>query len=373
LNEDRAARYHRLKRRAAVLSTMAAGVWLVLLLATGAGAWLAGVSAAAGAAAPRLLSHATAVVLFVLLVAAGWEILSFPFAVYRSFLLEQKYGLSSEPFATWAADHAKAAALGLVLCIGAGLLVHGAVEMSPRFWWLIAAAGFAVAAVVLSRIAPVALLPMFYRFKPLDRASLHERLLRLSARAGVPVLGAFEWGLGEKTTRANAALVGAGGTRRILVSDTLLKDYSDDEIEVILAHEIAHHVHHDIWTGMALETCLVAVALYAAHLAVVLGSPRLGLADPGDLAAWPLMMLAGGVVSLLLTPLGNAWSRHNERRADRFALTLTDRPAAFISAMRRLGAQNLAEERPSAAVLWFFHTHPTIDERIAAAKDFRAA
>jgi STE24 endopeptidase len=194
LNEDRAARYHRLKRRAAVLSTMAAGVWLVLLLATGAGAWLAGMSAAAGAAAPRLLSHATAVLLFVLLVAAGWEILSFPFAVYRSFLLERKYGLSSEPFSTWAADHAKAAALGLVLFIGAGLLVHGAAEMSPRFWWLIAAAGFAVAAVVLSRIAPVALLPLFYRFKPLDRASLHERLLRLSDRAGVPVLGGLRVG-----------------------------------------------------------------------------------------------------------------------------------------------------------------------------------
>ena len=213
-------------------------------------------------------------------------------------------------------------------------------------------------------------MPIFYRFRPLDRDSLRERLMTLSRRAGVPVLGAFEWGLGEKTTRANAALVGVGQTRRILVSDTLLKDYTDDEIEVILAHEMAHHIHHDIWTALALETLIVAAALYSAHAAVTRFGGFTGAAGPADLAALPVLILTAGLVSLGLRPIGNAWSRYNERRADRFALTLTRRPTAFISAMRRLGAQNLAEERPSAPVFWFFHTHPTIDERIAAARSF---
>jgi STE24 endopeptidase len=213
-------------------------------------------------------------------------------------------------------------------------------------------------------------MPLFYRFRPLARETLRDRLMTLSRRAGVPVLGAFEWGLGEKTTRANAALVGVGRTRRILVSDTLLKDYTDDEIEVILAHEMAHHIHHDIWTALALETLIVAAALYGADAAVERFGAAAGASGPGDLAALPVLILAAGLVSLILTPLGNAWSRYNERRADRFALTLTGRPAAFISAMRRLGQQNLAEERPPAAVFWFFHTHPTIDERIAAAKAF---
>jgi STE24 endopeptidase len=373
MNEDRASRYHRLKRRAAVLSTFAGAVWLVILLATPGSASLAAAATAAGRVVPSSLEHAFAIVLFIALLAGGWELASFPFVFYNSFLLERKYGLSSEPFSTWAADHLKALALGLVLSVGAGLFVFGAIAVSPRFWWALATGGFTAAAILLSRFAPVALMPIFYRFKPLDRAALHERLLDLSRKAGVPVLGAFEWGLGEKTTRANAALVGAGRTRRILISDTLLKDYSDDEIEVILAHEIAHHVHHDIWTAMALETLVVAVALYVAHAAVAAAGSGLGVSGPGDLAAWPLMILAGGFVSLLLTPLGNAWSRYNERRADRFALTLTQRPAAFISAMRRIGAQNLAEEHPSAAVLWFFHTHPTMDERIAAAREFTRA
>ena len=188
------------------------------------------------------------------------------------------------------------------------------------------AALFAVAGIVLSRIAPVLLMPIFYRFRPLDRDSLRERLMTLSRRAGVPVLGAFEWGLGEKTTRANAALVGVGQTRRILVSDTLLKDYTDDEIEVILAHEMAHHIHHDIWTALALETLIVAAALYSAHAAVTRFGGFTGAAGPGDLAALPVLILAAGLVSLVLRPIGNAWSRYNERRADRFALTLTRRP-----------------------------------------------
>ena len=147
-----------------------------------------------------------------------------------------------------------------------------------------------------------------------------------------------------------------------------MKDYSDDEIEVILAHEIAHHVHYDIWTALLLETLVIVVSLYTAHAA--LGRFGYGV---GEAAGLPLIALVVGAVSFALTPLGNAWSRHNERRADRFALALTERPAAFISAMRRLGAQNLAEERPSAPVFWFFHTHPTIDERIATARTFKAA
>lgn len=347
MNEDRGARYHRMRRQA-TLGAMGAGVaWLVLLGWTGwGGAW--------------------PLPIFIAAIAIGWELLSFPFTFYRNFLLERKYGLSSESAATWLADHGKAFGLGLAMSELAGAAVYGAIRLTGGWWWAAAALLFGAAGVLLSRLAPVLLMPLFYQFKPLTRESLRERLLQLSARARVPVLGAFEWGLGEKTSRANAALVGAGRARRILVSDTLLKDYSDDEIEVILAHEIAHHVHHDIWTALALETLVVAVALFGADRVLA----RLGYLPP-DLASWPWLLLAAGLISFLLSPLGNAWSRHNERRADRFALRLASRPEAFVSAMRRLGAQNLAEERPSMPVVWFFHTHPTIEERIAAARVVR--
>jgi Zn-dependent protease with chaperone function len=372
VNEDRAVRYHRLRRRAALASSTLGVAALLTLILSGTSADLASWTRGATAGLPRPTNAALAIALYTAALALGWEILSFPFVFYRTFLLDRKYGLTSEPASTWFADHVKALGLALGLTLCAALVVYGAMRVSPAAWWLIATTMFAVAAIVMSRVAPIWLMPLFYRFQPLDGEALRERLVALSARAGVPVLGAFEWGLGEKTTRANAALVGAGRTRRILVSDTLLKGYSEDEIEVILAHEIAHHVHHDLWTTLALETAVVAAALFGAHAAATYGSAAFGLRGPADLAALPLLVLAGGTVSLLLAPLSNAWSRHNERRADRFALALTQRPAAFMSAMRRLGAQNLAEERPSPLVFWFFHTHPTIDQRIAAARAFEA-
>lgn len=327
-----------------MVSTVAAGAWLVTLALT---RWGSGLPFAA----------------YVALIVAGLEAVSFPFVFYKSFLLDRKYGLTSESFATWFRDHLKAFALGLAISEMAAFAVYGSMRIAGSAWWAISALLFAAAGMLLSRIAPVLLMPLFYRFRPLEREALRERLLVLSQRAGVRVLGAFEWGLGEKTTRANAALVGAGRTRRILLSDTLLQDYSDDEIEVILAHELAHHVHHDLWSALALETGVVTIALLVAHAALVIAGGRLGAP-----AALPLLILVAGGVSLALTPLGTAWSRHNERRADRFALELTGRHDAFISAMRRLAAQNLAEPDPSPPVRWFFHTHPTIDERIAAAR-----
>jgi STE24 endopeptidase len=346
-----------------VTSAALAASALVAVLAFG---WSAGLAAWARGA----VGSAIGVAVYTGALALAWELVSLPIAFYSSFLLDRKYGLSSETVRTWTADHLKAFGVAFVLSLGAALAVYGSIWLRPDWWWLTATALFATVMIIFTWVAPIVLMPMFYRFTPLQRDALGDRLLALSTRAGVPVLGVFEWGLGEKTTRANAALVGIGRTRRILVSDTLLNDYSDDEVEVILAHELSHHVHHDMWSGLAIETLIVLASLGAANAALVAFGSMAGVARASDVAGLPLLVLVGGAVSLLLAPIANAWSRHNERRADRYALTLTGRSAPFISAMRRLGAQNLAEERPSKPVFWFFHTHPTIDERIAAARSF---
>jgi len=370
MNEDRASRYHRLRRRAIVASTATAAAWLLLLLYSGSAVGLAHWADTQATQLALPLRRTIPIVLFVGVIAFGRELIVLPFSVYRTFVLERRYGLSSEPLGAWMKDHLKAVLLGLLLTILAAAAVSASMHVTRTWWWALAAAIFALAGVAIARLAPVVVMPLFYRFRPLDREGLRDRLLTLCRRAGVAVLGAFEWGLGAKTTRANAALVGLGKTRRILLSDTLLEDFTDEEIEVILAHEIAHHVHRDIWSALAIESLMLVMSLLAAHLAVVRWGAMFGILDPTELSALPLIALAAGAVSLLLTPIGYAWSRRHERRADRFALTLTERPAAFISAMRRLGAQNLADERPSAATFWFFHTHPTIEERIEAAKRF---
>jgi STE24 endopeptidase len=361
MNEDRGARYHRLRRQAVVASGAFAVAWLAGLWLTGASAALARAAASVTSGLPPLAGRAAAIAIVVLVVAGGFELVSLPLAAYRGWFLERRYGLSSETLGRWAADHVKAFALGLVLSSGAAIGIYGSMHLAGSWWWALASLLFLLAAVFLAVIGPVVLLPVFYRFKPLEHDALRERLLALSRRAGVPVLGVFEWGLGAKTTRANAALTGMGRTRRILVSDTLVSAYSEDEIEVILAHEMAHHIHRDIWTGLLLECGVVTVSLASA--AVLVPEVR-------ALGQLPLLALAAGGVSVLLTPLTNAWSRRNERRADRFALDLTRQSAAFVSAMRRLGAQNLADERPSRVAYWFFHSHPTLEERIARARAF---
>jgi STE24 endopeptidase len=370
VNEDKASRYHRLKRRSAVLSVVVTALLLAGFLLSGASAAVAGRARHIAGATPGEYSLA-AVALYVAALAVVQELVAFPLALYRAFILERRYGLSTESLAAWLSDHLKAIGLGLTLGLGGAEVVYATLWLTPIWWWLLSAAAFVIVMVVMAKVAPLVLLPLFYKFTPLTRESLRERLVALSRRAGVPVLGVYEWGLGDKTRRANAALVGTGATRRIIVSDTLLAEYSDEEIEVILAHELAHHVHRDILAGLVAEALLLIATFFAAARALALWWDPLGLIGPADIAGAPLLVLAAGAVSLLATPCVNALSRWNERRADRFALALTERPAAFISAMRRLAAQNLAEERPSRAVLWFFHTHPPIEQRIEAARSFQ--
>jgi STE24 endopeptidase len=371
VNEDKATRYHRLKRRARVALLGWHLVLLAGLLATGLSAMLRTAAESAATFGPRPLGPALTVIVYVTWLLLANEIGSLPIAFYSGFILERRYGLSTEPIRSWMADQTKSFAVGLLLLTGAASLIYFLIRWSPTGWWLPAGLAFALLIVGLTNLAPVALLPLFYRMKPLDRESLRARLLSLAERAGARVLDAYEWGLSGKTKRANAALTGLGATRRILVSDTMLAEYSDEEIEIVLAHELAHHVHGDIWKGLAFESALLLAGFQIAARAVGWSAEPLGFRGPADVAALPLLVLAAGAVSLVMAPIAHAMSRAYERRADRFALELTNNPSAFISAMQRLSAQNLAEEHPSKAIQWLFYSHPPIRERIAAAQEFK--
>jgi STE24 endopeptidase len=362
-NEDKATHYHRLQRRVSLLATLLGVAFLSLVAFTGAGAALARGLAAAIGPSRGALTAAFAVTLL-----AVHEVLELPLAFYRGVALERRYGLSSETLGHWWATHLKGFALGTVLMLGAAVAVSWLLAWSPGWWWLIAAALFAALLVAIVCVAPVWLFPIFYDFTPLERPALSARLLALARQAGTSVSGVFEWRLGDRTRKANAALVGLGRTRRILLSDTLLAAHSDDEIEVVLAHELAHHVHGDLWASLVLQVVVGTAGLYAAHrlLPAVAAAP--GVDAVSDVAALPIVALAAGAVSLVSAPLVNAVSRAHERRADRFAIEHTRNAAAFISAIRRLAAQNLAEEQPPAWVEALFHSHPSTNRRLEAAR-----
>jgi STE24 endopeptidase len=371
-NEDKATRYHRLKRRAEILSAAAAGVFFLALLLTGASVFLREKAAIVGTLIGLGFEEPGTVAGYAVFLILLLQIVELPFAYYQRFVLEHRYGLSNETLGQWARDQLKGLVLAVVFGVGGASIIYWAIRLSPDWWWAIAAGIFTLLMVGLVQLAPVLLLPLFYTFRPLDRPALVERLTRLSTRARTRIAGVYEWVLSAHTKKANAALAGLGRTRRILLSDTLLADYSDDEIEVVLAHELSHHVHHDLWRGVALQTLLLFVTFGIA------GQMLLSLADTVDLrgvddpAGLQLLLFVGGVSAFVFTPLANAVSRAHERRADRYALDTTGQRDAFISAMKRLSQQNLAEDNPSRLVQWLFYSHPPIRERIDVARRWRA-
>jgi len=370
LNEDKSTRYHRLRRRADLLGTASAGVVLLGLALFGGGHRLRELSAAVTQWAPGGFDEALNVVVLTIQLMLILQAVEFPFAYYQGHLLEHRYGLSTQSAGRWLADHGKGIVLGMVLAIAGTSVVFFALRNWPAAWWWIAALTFAVATIGLAQLAPVVLLPIFYKFKPLDRPSLVERLMALATRARTDVVGVFEWVLSDHTKKANAALAGLGQTRRILLSDTLLADFSEDEIEVILAHELAHHVHWDLWRGIAAQAVALLGGFYVADLLLRASADRLALRGLSDPAALPVLLLIGGAWSFLLMPVVNGLSRAQERAADRYALTTTRNVDAFVTAMKRLAQQNLAEEYPSPLVRWLFYSHPPIRERIDAARAF---
>jgi STE24 endopeptidase len=368
VNEDRSARYHKLGRRTAVASAAWSAGLLVCLAATPFSLQLRHLAEVAAAPFHSALRPTAVVLVYLACLGAIHELGALPLAFYRSFLLERRYGLSTERLRHWVLNQLKGGALGGALSALGFSLLYSAMRYAPERWWIVATAGFGVMVVGLTELAPVALLPIFFTFRPLGREDLRARLLALSRRAGVAVTDACEWQVSDRTKKANAALTGLGHTRRILVSDTLLAGHSDDEIEVILAHELGHQVHHDLWKGMAIQVLVAMLGFLAASRLLLVLAPRLGLAGAADAAGLPVLLLSIGVVALVLLPAVTAASRAMERAADRFAWELTGNTAAFILALERLSAQNLAEEHPPRLARWLFYTHPPVAERVAAAR-----
>ncbi len=311
MNEDKATRYHRLGRRTGLLSTFWTAAMLCALMLSGASVVLRQEIQELLRASPPLT-----VALYVLVLSALFDLATLPFGFYRGFILERRYGLATQTLKHWVKDHLKAVLVGLLFAELGAAFVYFTLQHWPAYWWLLSGLGYSLIIIVLVNLAPVVLLPLFYTFKPLERAELRDRLTALASKAGARILGVYEWTLSDRTKKANAALTGMGKTRRILLSDTLLAHYSDDEIEVILAHELAHHVHRDIWTSVVSDMVVVFAGFFAAHQMLVWAVPFFGLENAADPAGIPVLLVTAGAVALAVKPLMNAVSRAHERRAD---------------------------------------------------------
>jgi STE24 endopeptidase len=292
---------------------------------------------------------------------------------YYGFRLERRFRLSNQRFGPWLWDETKGFLVSLVLGTIVIELLYFTIRQWPQNWWLLAWALFMGLFVLLAQLAPVILFPIFYKFEPLDDEDLKRRLIMLGQRAGTHVRGVYRWRLSEKSKKANAALTGLGNTRRIILADTLLDNYTADEIEAVLAHELGHHVHRHIFKSIMVQAGITFAGFWAANFTLHYAVDHHMFEELSDFANLPLLALVSVVLSLLLMPALNAYSRYNERQADRYAFESIATVDPFVSSMNKLAEQNLAERTPSRWVEWFFHSHPSISRRLAAAEAWRQA
>lgn len=372
MNEGKATRYRRLRRRAALYAAAAWAVLLAGLAATGASRAAAGASAALAqrVPAPEPVHFLLTVAGYAFVLALAGGLAAAPWRWYGEFVVERRFGRSRRGAGGWLGEFARSTLLNLAVWTLGAVLLYAAMRWWPGWWWLAAGLSFAGLTLVLARLAPTLSLSRRRHLRPLPPSPLRRRLESLIRRAGLSRMDIHEWRTEGDAPRPNAILAGLGPARRVLLSDALLADYSDDEIEVVLAHELAHCVHRDLWKAMACEAAAVTLACGAVWWLLPRLAPALGLSGAADAAGLPAAVLIGGAVLLLLRPAAHLVSRRCERQADRFAVEITGNPGALASGLRRLAEQTLAEERPSAVVEWLFHSHPPLAARLAAVREY---
>ena len=369
---ERAIHYSRIHEWLVLVGALYGALLSVLALATGASAR---VRQRAERIAPDKLGP---VMPYGVVAMLSSFLASLPLSYFEGYTIEHRYGLSNQTRRAWLGEQLKGLGIGMVIGLPVLEGVYAAIRRWPARWWAILAGLTVPFSIVTVTLAPVLLLPLFNKFEPLKNRALTKRIKDLAASQGVQVSEVLQMDMSKQTKKANAAYTGLGKTKRIMMGDTLLQEFSDDEVEVVLAHELGHQVHHDIWKLIALSAPTSVIGLYAAHR---LTSPivrRFGQtwgidveAGAADVAALPLLGLLGRVSLLGVGPLLNALVRNAvERPADDYALRLTGNRAAFISAMEKLGRMNLSNPRPSALVKYLLYDHPPLHERIEMARRY---
>jgi STE24 endopeptidase len=362
--QAQARHYARLSRRLIPVSVGLGAAWALGLLYSGAAVDLR------QALTELTSSRALVLTLFAAIIGAGYALLDLPLSYYSGFVLPHRFGLSTESLGGWVWDRVKAGLIGGALGLLMLQILYAALTAWPDTWWLPVGVVYLLFGAVLSALAPVLIAPLFYEFMPLEEEhqELADRLVALADGAGTRVRGVYRIDMSRRTKAANAALMGLGHSRRIVLGDTLLDEFTPDEIETILAHELAHQVHLDIPLGIAVQSVITLVGLWLASLALEWGVNRFGLNAANDVAGLPWLALVLSGFGLLTMPLGNVWSRWRERMADRYAIQATGKPLAFASALIRLADQNLGELDPSPWVEFLLYSHPPLGKRIAMAR-----
>lgn len=370
--QKQAKHYARIRRRLWLVDVTFSAIyvlaWLFFGWSTSLREWLQQLITVDGSLTPG--SDWLLVALYIIIFGGIASVVNFPLSYYSGFVLPHRFGQSNQSLKDWAVDQLKGLAIGAPIGLILLELLYLALRLTGDAWWLWAAGGLLLFNVLVSNLAPILIMPLFNKYVPLgdEHKDLEERLLNLAKRANTKVQGVFKFDMSKRTKAANAALTGLGNTRRIILGDTLINEFTSDEIETVLAHELGHHVHKDIPFLIAFGTLSITLSLFIASVVLDSAVRFFSFTSPADVAAFPALMLILSVYGLLTSPIDNAISRWRENMADDYALQSTGKGEAFASAFTRLANQNLGEIDPEKWVVFMFYSHPPLGERIAKAR-----
>lgn len=361
--EIRAKIYSRQKYTLAIIEVLFTAILLIFFQFLGCSHLLAGTIKKA------VINNYIGLAIYILTIILAYSLLSLPLSLYRSFFLEHKFNLSRQSLKDWLGDFLKSLVVSCIIFVILIEVFYFILNKFPDIWWLLVAAFWIFFSIILAKLTPVVIIPLFFKYKALADENLKARIIKLAGDMKVKILDVFEINYSIKTTKANAAFVGIGKTKRVILADTLKDKYSHDEIEVILAHEFAHYRLRHLLKLILLNSFFTFILLYLIFKSSGYILREFNLGALNDIANLPLILLYGIIFNTLAEPLGNWLSRKFEKEADRLSLEFTGKNTAFISMMQKLAEQNLADVNPNKWIKWFFFDHPPISERIAMARE----
>lgn len=311
-----------------------------------------------------------ALLIFLGIIGVSESIINFPLNFYSGYILEHKYDLSNQTLSKYFLEKLKGLILGLVIGIPVMFAFYYILSEFGENWWLVLGIFMFLVSIIIGRLAPTLIMPLFYKFKPIENEGIKNRILELCKKTGVKIQGIFTFDMSKNTKKANAAFTGMGKSRRIILGDTLMNNFSESEIETVFAHEVGHYTKRHIFKMMTVSTIMTFLGLYITAKLYEASLGYFGFASVSDIAALPLLFLYLSLYGLITTPITNIQSRKYEWEADTFALQTTKDKGAFISAMEKLADQNLADKTPNKIIEYLFHSHPSLEKRIQFAREF---
>lgn len=303
-------------------------------------------------------------ILFSAILGFGGSVLFFPVKYYIEYYLEHKYKLSNQTIFTWLREDFKGFLVGILIGLPILMIFYFSLNYFEELWWLPFSIMMFVVSVLLAKILPVLILPIFYKIIPIDDPELRNRILNLTKDVGMNVEDIFMFDMSKNTKKANAAFTGLGKTKKIILGDTLVENYTHDEIETVIAHELGHYKHKHIVKNIIIGTIFSFLTFFLIAVLYELSLNWFEFGSRIEIAALPLLSVWAMIIGLILSPISNIVSRKFEYQADEYAVNATSNGDAFIRTLSRLNVQNMGDEDPHPIVEWFFYSHPSVKKRV---------